>query len=183
MYNLKTYAGRLRALSDKHSLSIQTEFNGTQFVNLHTLQEKIWAVRDTSFSCTLQIRKAITPTEFDDGCDSIGFEGVIRDELRSCLFGVADAGVRDEETVQLKSYDLSGAVGRFSKMQGTVSEEKSRISSVNPTNSPTLRDTEMRVHQMDGHLVCTPEYLKAFQMSQPIVDYINGSYYKGRGPC
>lgn len=158
MYNLKTYAGRLRALSDKHSLLIHTEFNGGVFVNLHSLEEHLWAVKRTDFPCTMRVRKAVTAREFDDGCNSVGLEGVVRDELREALFGSV-AGAQDQEFTCV-SYDLSGLVGRFVKLCETPDV---------PTKTEDSEATEaVKAYAAYGKLVLDTDLINAAKYSQPI---------------
>jgi hypothetical protein len=87
MYKLNTYAGRLKALSDNHTLAIHTEFNGVLYVNLHTLPAYIHMIKRIEFACTIKQRTAVSAAEFNAACRAIGFEGVVRDELHAALFG------------------------------------------------------------------------------------------------
>lgn len=89
MYKLNTLEGRLRALADKHTLCLHTEFNGVIYINMHTIPQHGHMLGRTEFSCTLKPRTSVTAVEFDSVCDSLGFGGVVRDELRIALFGAA----------------------------------------------------------------------------------------------
>lgn len=89
MYNLNTLEGRLRALADRHTLAIHTEWNGAQYVNMHTLKQHGWLLGRLDFACFIKARSSVGVREFDDGCEALGFEGTVRDNLRMALFGNA----------------------------------------------------------------------------------------------
>ena len=95
MYNLNTYAGRLRALADKRTIAIHTEWNGILYVNIYTLHSFIHMVERKEFKCTLEPRPEVTQFVFDDVCEAMGFAGVVKDELRENLFGEATCSIED----------------------------------------------------------------------------------------
>lgn len=106
MYNLKTYAGRLKALSEGQALLITPEFNDVVLVNMHTLEAGLWAIMNTSLDCVIVTKATATIKEFDDACTRLSLQGVMVDSLRLTLFGSAPSYCPDTTSIMPASAHL-----------------------------------------------------------------------------
>jgi hypothetical protein len=87
-YNLETFEGRLKALSDNLFLKLTTENGNCIFVNLLNLGSRISIVLNLKLHCTLDNPKRTSPKDFDDAASHLSLiDNVGVASLRTALFG------------------------------------------------------------------------------------------------